>query len=245
MQEVNRTGDIARLVTVGDELAEEGLANLPNLAAQADVDIRIRGQDELDDLIASMTEAQESIGPISAAAADARTSFEPLIGIIDTIARLFSDLPGPIQSVITIGGTLGVLTLGLNFLLGAQGGLLFTRLIPSIVAYAGTLFSTAIPATIAFTAALLVNPIFLIGAAIAAVIIGLIALEARFGILTSIFNKFRRAFSFIPGITAPSDDEEDTDTPDGGEGTPRRRGRTAAEITASYAPGGAWCAYAF
>ena len=90
------------------------------------MDIRIRGQDELDALIASMTEAQESIGPISAAAADARTSFEPLIGIIEIIARLFAALPGPIQSVVTIGGTLGVVTLGLNFLLGAQGGLLFT-----------------------------------------------------------------------------------------------------------------------
>ena len=45
--------------------------------------------------------------------------------------------------------------------------------------------------------------------AIAAVIIGLIALEARFGFLTAIFNKFRRAFSFIPGISAPDDDEDE------------------------------------
>ena len=209
VQEVNRTGDIARLVTVGDELAEEGLANLPNLAAQADVDIRIRGQDELDELIASMTAAQESIGPITAAAADARTSFEPLIGIIEVIARLFTALPAPIQSVVTIGGTLGVVTLGLNFLLGAQGGLLFSTVIPAMVSYATALFSTAIPATIAFTAALLANPIVLIGVAIAAVIIGLIALEARFGFLTAIFNKFRRAFSFIPGISAPDDDEDE------------------------------------
>ena len=231
VQEVNRTGDIARLVTVGDELAEEGLANLPNLAAQADVDIRIRGQDELDDLIASMTEAQESIGPISAAAADARTSFEPLIGIIEIIARLFAALPGPIQSVVTIGGTLGVVTLGLNFLLGAQGGLLFTSVIPAMISYATTLFSTAIPATIAFTAALLANPIVLIGVAIAAVIIGLIALEARFGILTAIFNKFRRAFSFIPGISAPDepDDEDEGRAPRGGSAG----GRGAQAITPS------------
>ena len=97
------------------------------------MDIRIRGQDELDELIASMTAAQEAIGPISAAAADAQTSFAPLIGIIEVIARLFGALPGPIQSVVTIGGTLGVVTLGLNFLLGAQGGLLFSTVIPAMV----------------------------------------------------------------------------------------------------------------
>ena len=247
VQEVNRTGDIARLVTVGDELAEEGLGGLENLAAQADVDIRIRGQDELDDLIASMTEAQESIGPISAAAADARTSFEPLIGIIEVIARLFAALPGPIQSVVTIGGTLGVVTLGLNFLLGAQGGLLFTSVIPAMVSYATALFSTAIPATIAFTAALLANPIVLIGVAIAAVIIGLIALEARFGVLTRIFNTFRRAFSFIPGISAP-DEPDDAPTDDtaprggnaGGRGaqpfTPQRQTTTTTPIVPSAIP---------
>ena len=51
--------------------------------------------------------------------------------------------------------------------------------------------------------------------AIAAVIIGLIALEARFGFLTAIFNKFRRAFSFIPGISAPDDDEDERRAPRG------------------------------
>ena len=224
VSEVIRTGDVARLVQVGDEILLSSIegpraagidpnfvttTNQAEIAARQGVDIRIRGQDELDELIASMTAAQEAIGPISAAAADAQTSFAPLIGIIEVIARLFGALPGPIQSVVTIGGTLGVVTLGLNFLLGAQGGLLFSTVIPAMVSYATALFSTAIPATIAFTTALLANPIVLIGVAIAAVIIGLIALEARFGFLTAIFNKFRRAFSFIPGISAPDDDEED------------------------------------
>ena len=103
VSEVIRTGDVARLVQVGDEILagprDNTERNDPNrvtrenqaaIAARQGIDIRIRGQDELDELIASMIEAQESIGPISAAAADARTSFEPLIGIIETIARLFS-----------------------------------------------------------------------------------------------------------------------------------------------------------
>ena len=246
VSEVIRTGDVARLVQVGDEILagprDNTERNDPNrvtrenqaaIAARQGIDIRIRGQDEIDELIASMIEAQEAIGPINAAFADARTAFAPLIGIVEIIARLFSSLPGPIQSVIVVTGALGITTIGLNAVLGTTDSVLLSRVIPAMAAYARTLFSRVIPANLALNAALLTNPIILIGAAIAAVIVGLILLERRFGFLTAIFNKFRRAFSFIPGITAPDepDDEDEGRAPRGGSAG----GRGAQAITPSSA----------